>query len=148
MYSRPSLLLERKYSTSSLSRGIITNINTCITEYVYLTSTVHTPWQSPLPQSLSLLRGSRPIWIWINGPSATNASANLSSLNDRMEAETSGDVIDREVEANRNVPRRPPPAEVLHSIEHYFATSTDLSECFVLPSMDSGRHSNDDAVTM
>ena len=55
---------------------------------------------------------------------------------DHMEAETSGDAIDREVEANQNVPRRPPPAEVLHSIEEYFAT--DLSEYFQLPS-----HSND-----
>ena len=65
--------------------------------------------------------------------SSNNNSASGSSLADRMEAETSGDAIDREVEANQSVPRRPPPAETLHSIEEYFAT--DLSEYFVLPSV-------------
>ena len=74
------------------------------------------------------------------GDNSNNNNASSSSLADRMEAETSGDAIEREVEANQNVSRRPPPAETLHSIEEYFAT--DLSEYFVLPSDGRGNNGN------
>lgn len=75
------------------------------------------------------------------GDNSNNNTASRSSLADRMEAETSGDAIEREVEANQNVSRRPPPAETLHSIEEYFAT--DLSEYFVLPTDSRGNNGND-----